>query len=112
MTLYYLAGPMTGYPRNNADAFDAAAERLRAEGFEVISPSEMDREAGWDGVNQDTLPPLKDLARLDINAILQVDAVAVMDGWEKSKGTNLEIAIARWLEIPVVKASDLTPLEV
>jgi hypothetical protein len=44
----YLAGPMTGYPRWNFDAFDEAARQLRSDGHDVVSPHELDLERGFD----------------------------------------------------------------
>ena len=38
----YIAGPMTGYPRFNFDAFDAARDDLRSDGYDVISPADLD----------------------------------------------------------------------
>ena len=37
----YLSGPMTGLPDNGYPAFQAAAERLRSRGVQVISPHEI-----------------------------------------------------------------------
>ena len=45
----YLAGPMTGLPELNFPAFHAEAARLRALGYEVVNPAEInvDPAAGW-----------------------------------------------------------------
>ena len=37
----YCAGPMTGLPELNFPAFHAEAARLRAFGYEVINPAEI-----------------------------------------------------------------------
>ena len=37
----YIAGPMTGLPELNFPAFHAEAARLRAFGYEVINPAEI-----------------------------------------------------------------------
>ena len=38
---YYIAGPMTGRPNNNFQAFHAAAANLRGQGHEVVNPAEL-----------------------------------------------------------------------
>jgi hypothetical protein len=40
----YVAGPMTGYPGFNYGAFDEARDLLASEGWDVISPADLDRE--------------------------------------------------------------------
>jgi hypothetical protein len=39
-----------------------------------------------------------------------VDALLVMDGWQLSAGCRLEVELARELELPVLRAEDLLPL--
>jgi hypothetical protein len=41
---YYIAGPMSGLPQFNFPLFIAAAEALRAAGFDIVSPAETDPE--------------------------------------------------------------------
>ena len=41
---YYLAGPMSGVPDGNARAFREAAEALRAKGYNIVSPTELDSD--------------------------------------------------------------------
>ena len=45
----YIAGPMTGYAELNFPVFHAEAARLRAIGFEIVNPAEInvDPAAGW-----------------------------------------------------------------
>jgi hypothetical protein len=47
---------MRGYEHYNAPAFDAATAQLRAAGYEVISPVEMDRAAGFDHATMTATP--------------------------------------------------------
>ena len=37
MTRIYIAGPMTGYPELNFPAFHAAANSLRAQGYDAVN---------------------------------------------------------------------------
>lgn len=77
----YLAGPMTGLPDLNFPAFHAEAARLRALGYTVINPAE---------VNPDHGKPWADCMRSDIAALVTCDSVAMLDGWTASKGARLE----------------------
>ena len=42
MKRIYLSGAMTGYPDLNFPAFNAAARELRAKGFDVANPAEIE----------------------------------------------------------------------
>lgn len=45
--------------------------------------------------------------RKDIESLLQCDMVAVLPGWETSKGATLEVNIAREIGLPVIDAETL-----
>jgi len=83
--------------------FNRVAKRLRESGHEVVNPAELDeeekRKKSWVAC-----------LRRDIPYLLQCDAVAVLPGWQNSKGANLEIYIARALEMPILDAESLEPL--
>lgn len=89
----YIAGPMTGLPELNFPAFQRAAERLRASGYEVISPHEVcpDKGMAW-----------PDALRRDIPALCTCTAIALLPGWQKSKGATLEKTIADALGMRVI----------
>lgn len=95
----YLSGPMSGHLAWNYPAFNAAAESLRALGHSVFNPAE-----AFDG---DASQPRSAYMRLDVAALLEVDAVVTLPGWESSKGATLEVAIARELDLPVYTLTDL-----
>lgn len=89
----YLSGPMSGLPDLNFPAFHAEAARLRALGYDVVSPAE---------VNPDHTMLWEQCLRADIKALCDCDAIALMPGWENSKGAHLELHIAHRLGIKVL----------
>jgi hypothetical protein len=97
VALIYIAGPMTGYPDFNRDAFEVAAIALRLHGYESHNPRES------------TVPddaPWADHLRADIANLIACDGVAVLPGWECSRGASLEVSIAQALGM-IVKPLDV-----
>lgn len=91
----YLAGPMTGHPNYNYPAFHQAARDLRELGYFVVSPAE-------DTWNRPIPPPEPEHAaphghyvRAGLRKLLHADAVALLPGWGTSKGTSVELTVAR-----------------
>ena len=95
----YISGPMTGYDEWNYPAFHEAAKQLREAGHYVFNPAE-----AFGGA---THLSYADYMRNDIHAILQVDAIAVLPGWENSKGAKLETAIAEVLGLPILPYQEM-----
>jgi hypothetical protein len=105
---FYLAGPMSGIPHFNFPAFHAAAAILRAQGHEVFNPAERDieRHGGVDiSANNHAGDPaqaakdhnfsLRDALAEDTAYICrEADAIAMLPGWENSKGARAEHALA------------------
>ncbi len=89
----YLSGPMTGIDNYNFPAFNRAAEKLRSCGYDVINPAELcpNQTATW-----------AECMRLDIKALCDCDTIALMPGWEKSSGAQLELHIAHRIGLDVV----------
>lgn len=103
---YYIAGPMTGYPQFNFPAFHTAAARLRALGFDVISPAEEDAPevqaeavASTDG-KLDAQGKIAghtwgDILSKDVKIVSDlVKGIIFLPGWEKSRGARLEAFVA------------------
>lgn len=88
----YLAGPMTGRPEFNYPAFRAAALKWRAEGHDVLDPSQK--------FGGRTDLPYEVYIKGSILDVLVSDAIALLPGWEDSKGASLENAIATALGYP------------
>jgi len=98
----YLAGPMSGHSEFNFPAFEAVTKRLTEEGWKVISPAT---------IEPDKLDESLDYyLRRDLPILIQeATAIAVLPGWEHSSGATKEVAVARWLGMPVVHAHNLEP---
>lgn len=90
MTIY-LAGPMTGFPKHNAPAFDCAEALLANLGYTVLSPAKMLREHPRGSI-------CEHIAR-DVEAICSADVIVLLPGWEASPGVALEIHLAEYLAL-------------
>lgn len=100
----YVAGPMTGIPHHNTPAFDVAAARIRAAGHEAVSPPDITRANPQQGIRSDgtiSSSAYAALVRLDLIALLDCDAMVVLPGWTRSKGSKLELAVALAIGLPV-----------
>ena len=95
---WYLAGPMSNLPELNFPAFHAEAARLRAAGHHVVNPAE---------VNPDHTMPWAECLRRDIPELLTCDGIALLPGWEASRGAKLEHHIATALGMRVVMAAEI-----
>ena len=106
----YLAGPMRGIKAYNHPAFDRAAAALRAEGHEVFSPAEHDRELfpqyDWPRMSGDmatdgfTGQNMREVIHNDLVWITEnAEGVALLPGWERSRGVKVERALAEFLSL-------------
>lgn len=112
----YLAGPMRGYDLYNFPAFDRCAENLRGMGYKVISPAELDRQAGFsehaEFTPEELVPMMREFMRRDLNAIIdQCSAIALMPGWQKSSGVKVELSLAHVLGLQVLDALSGEPMD-
>lgn len=99
----YLAGPMTGFEDFNFPTFNKMAADLRGRGYTVENPAEhgVVADADW-----------ADYMAYDLTRLGLCGMVAVLPGWENSKGARLEVHIARELGMQVVNAHDLLSMEI
>lgn len=98
----YLAGPMRGIPESNYPLFKTVAQRLREDGHIVFSPVDWDTENhGPGGCHSESFDLRKALAA-DLEWIcLEAEAVALLPGWQNSKGATAERATAIALGLAV-----------
>ena len=97
MTRLYVAGPMSGLPDFNYPAFNHAADRLRAFGYETLNPADLEALNPTAGVPQKWDWYMRHALRM----VLDSEAIALLPGWELSRGANLELHIADQLGMPV-----------
>lgn len=123
----YVAGPMAGFEEYNYPLFHEVSEILRAEGFRVVNPAELDSEVGW----PETTPtddyyvgPAERAGYMnrDLPYVLACDALCLLPDWEDSTGANIELLTAlvsgkevwAWVEgvegdLVLTYAADLRP---
>lgn len=120
MSKAYIAGPMTGYPAYNAEAFWVAAKDWADAGWRVVTPFECNStvwmrhygrafdpftdKCDWGD------PILKEMFAEDVRALCSSDVVAFLPGWEKSRGATMEHRLATMFDLPCYDAGTFAPL--
>ena len=106
MKRVYLSGPMSGITDSNFPAFHAWAARLRADGFDVVNPAEINPGPAPQGAEAQSSAAwtarYNSCMRADLREMMDCDAIALMPGWESSKGANLELHVAHRLGMEVI----------
>lgn len=99
ITTVFLAGPMRGYPLYNFPLFDKASGQLRSYGYQVTSPADEDRKAGFDPAISltDNFPTKEDCIKRSTTAIIACEAVFLLPGWMASECAPIEKQIAQFL---------------
>jgi hypothetical protein len=101
----YIAGPMTGVRLSNFPAFHAAAARLRAAGWEVVNPAELD------GPDHEHRPLSRgeymSLRRRDTREMLTCDSIYLLPGWQLSPGATDERKVAMMHDLEVFYPGDI-----
>jgi hypothetical protein len=111
----YLAGKMRGVPNFNFPAFMYAAKKLRSDGWTVFNPAERDNERHGTDISKynRTGDESKLVAKYGFNLRValcddltfictEADAIAMLPGWEDSKGANAELATAKALGLEII----------
>ncbi|WP_237673492.1 DUF4406 domain-containing protein [Vreelandella profundi] len=99
MKRIYISGPMTGLPGLNFDAFNLTAHQLRALGYEVVNPAET--ETGTEDLSWE------EYLKQDLQQMLTCDTIALLPGWQTSKGAHLELHVAHRVGMTVVDVAQL-----
>jgi hypothetical protein len=102
--IVYLSGPMSRVTDFNHPAFHAAADRLVGLSFTVLNPAE--------NFNGDTTRPYSDYIPVNLRHVTRANAIALLPGWEGSNGVAMELTTAWFLDLPIVDAETLLPVDV
>ena len=87
----FLSGAISGRLDTYRDVFNEAEETLKDLGFNCYNPAVIPSNTEWSVAMEQTLKVLQ-----------YTNCVFVLQGWEQSKGTKIEIGKARTLNIPVI----------
>lgn len=86
----YISGRVSGLPLETAkQAFSAKEHALNDAGFEAVNPlrlglEALGEEAAWEVY-----------MAFDVDLLMTCEAIAMLEGWEKSQGARLELEIAK-----------------
>jgi hypothetical protein len=119
----YLAGPMSGMKHHNAAAFAAFKRLWTAMGWDVLTPIELNSRV-WERHHQGApFDPytmdvqyghslIPEMFLEDVKAILcDVDAIALLPGWEHSEGVSRELGVATLFKKDIYDALTSKPID-
>jgi len=102
--VYYIAGPMSGYPEFNFPAFYKAAEMFQRHGYRTYNPANKELEnhvavdnnmedGDRDGLMADGFD-FRATFTWDCIHVIKANGIYMLSGWEKSHGARAEHAVA------------------
>jgi hypothetical protein len=93
----YISGPVTGIPNENRPAFTAAELQLRGAAFAVVNPLTLPHrhDKTWASYMRECIP-----------AMLSCESVALLPGWQLSRGAIVERDLAVTLGMDVRPLAD------
>jgi hypothetical protein len=95
---YYLAGPMAGIEDHNFPYFEKAATRLRGQGYDVLSPHEVDH---GETPEERGSKPYAEYLKADFRILLACDGIILLPGWMKSRGATAELNLALTVDMSI-----------
>ena len=95
MMRIYIAGPMTGYENFNRKKFLKMAEDIKLMGHEPVHTADMPEGLEYEDYMTESLKRLG-----------ACEGVMLLNGWEGSKGANIELKKAKELGLKIFKESE------
>ena len=77
----YIRGKITGIEETAPQLFKEAEEFLKAKGYEVVNPMTINHDHDKSWLNY---------MKTDIIALMECDAIFMLENWEESKGALIE----------------------
>lgn len=115
----YVAGPMRGIPEFNFPAFHNAARILRDAGHEVFNPAERDIARHGVDVSKGNATGCEIQAAREHGLTIRIaladdlawicaeaEAIALLPGWQNSKGARAERATAEALGLKIIELAE------
>lgn len=92
MSKIYISGKITGID-NYAELFENAENLLKSKGFEVINPVKLNHlhDNTWQSYMKE-----------DIKALMDCDAIYMLNNWHQSKGAIIEKKLAFEVGIQII----------
>ncbi len=94
----YIAGPMSGLPGCNRQAFNQVAVVLTLGGHVPLNPAVLP-----DGLTQ------ADYMAIGMTMLQRAEAIYLLDGWQTSAGARAEFALAEKLGLTVIRQDKAEP---
>ena len=102
----FIAGPMRGYEKYNFPKFDKIEKILKDNGVECVNPGRISRKFKEKDVNSD-INVYNEMVELQQKAEKTCNAILLLDGWQWSKGVQLEVKTAAELGMQFLLESDI-----
>lgn len=111
---------MTGHEHYNVAGFQEAASRWAAAGHDPVTPFEANSIVWRKHFQRDFDPAvdrcdygdalLPEMFLADLGEVARADAIALLPGWDKSRGARIEALLAGVFGKPLYCAATLQPL--
>lgn len=103
----YIAGPIKGYVNGNREKFLEAAALLRDMGHEPVNPHDIPANHEGPCIGGPSSVEGHDhrygcYLRDDIMVLMFCDAIALLPGWQNSKGAATEAHVAQSIGLPEI----------
>lgn len=104
--IYYLSGPMSGYPEYNYPEFERTKKNLERQGYKIVSPHECEPDPDAGSISEEQLwenMMVKCMAKME-----ECNGIILMEGWPESRGARRELEYAIRNHWPVFYYNPMT----
>lgn len=98
----YISGPMTGHDNLNFPAFFHAEDRIRRMGYNPVNPARLPQQHIDEHGHIEPIPYSVLLDTCLETIAIMADAIALLIGWEQSKGAKKEYDLAVKMKLGIL----------